>query len=738
MFILIFSQKLSLTIDQALKRGWFEPSIEYHSAPVTLESGSRLSFKNLNKKLIQRNYTLQKTLPLPKKGERMPLDSKQCQKKLRGQKFEQCLLWGEKSPRPLTRPLKRAAGFSRGRVFFFEGPPFSKIKKIHLEPLLFAQYEGPHLRMRKKLKLPEAPYLCLQALTSAEDHRFLLHKGASIKAIARAFLKNLRHIRVKEGGSTITQQLVKNRFLTPDKTLKRKLKELLMALILETKLSKDEILELYLNTVYMGQTGAYGIYGFRSAGEYYFNTPLSRLNTAQCAMLSAMVRSPGNLNPFSNPEKAKMRRDFILKKMAGENILSKKKLKEALAQPLPVKSQKIKIAKAPYFIQTASSQVQKFLDPFLYPGLSLKVITTIDIEIQEKAKQAAQNLKLFKKDPDLEAALIFVDLKTNEVRALIGGRHFLKSQFNRAHQARRPIGSLVKPFVFLSALINKKNLTPLSLFEDRPLNYSGWSPKNYKNKYYGEVPLYFALKESLNSVSVSLAQKTKVKNIKKTMRALGYKGDIPSHLALALGSVDLSLLELTQMYTTLARFGSYQPLSMVKEIQLEDGQVLYSQKTKSNQKISKQKAAVLLGMMREVMRTGTAGWTHPFWPHPSAGKTGTSNEERDSWFIGFTPRYLTAIWVGRDDNTPHGLTGASGALTLWLYFMKSLDLNFSKNFKWPRGTKEKKAPLLKKHKLPESLDQSPDQKQGEGEFFSVRPSDKETTKLIFESPFKIW
>lgn len=597
-------------------------------------------------------------------------------------------------------------------------PPSLEYYAYTEKPTLFAQREGELSHLRKRFKISEVPYLCLQAITISEDKNFLLHKGASLSAILRAFIKNLKSFRIKEGGSTITQQLVKNKFLNSEKTLRRKWMELLISLILESKLSKDEILELYLNTIYMGNTGAYSLYGFASASQYYFNKNLKNLKAHECALLAAIVPSPGQFNPFSQTQKALSRRNTILQKIKEQGFISEEKWQSARLKELPLPHHSP--TQASYFVQAVNQEL-KTLN--IDPNQDLKVYTTIDLEIQNQAHQAMKKtLKTLNKE-NLEGALIFVDLKTNHIKALIGGKNFRYSQFNRALKAKRPIGSLVKPFTYLSALIYK-NINPLSPLQDEPFTEGKWSPKNYKNRYYGKAPLYFALTHSLNTASARLALQTGLPHIIKTFKQLGLQ--VQAHPSITLGALELSPLEVSQMYSTLARMGSHLKLSVIEKVMSED-QIIYQNNLNTKQVLSPQKTAVILGMMKQIMKTGTAGWIKDFWPLISAGKTGTSNEERDSWFVGFTPRYLGTVWLGYDDNSPHGLSGSTGALSLWLNFMKTLGITDS-DFKWPSGVRIKNIP---RHK-PVLLKKIPSSEEDMVQIFSLKLDEKEKIELIFE------
>ena len=673
------------------------PSIEYYSSKLELKETQSYSLKDITQKLIQRNYLLQNSPSSLQKGS-FQIFKKKCREKIPHQKdIESCLIWKSKKPPHTTNLITFHNNISRS--FFQETSPVSS---LFLEPILFAQHEEGRLRLRQKFKLSDTPFLCLQSITLAEDKNFLLHKGASPSGILRAFLRNIKHWRIKEGGSTITQQLIKNRFLSSKKTLRRKITELIMSLILEKKLTKDQILELYLNTIYMGKTQSYSLYGFASAAQYYFNKPLPRINTAECALLSIMVQSPGRFNPFSHPEITKKKRNQVLKKLLMNQFISEQEFSKSVQQALPVLTQKLKKTPGSYFAQTLYNHLQQLVLPL---NQDLKIKSTLNLETQKSAERAVKKaLKVLDQrapknhQKPLETALIHIDLKTNHIQAFIGGRNFQQSPFNRTEKAYRPIGSLVKPFVFLSALSQRPSLNPLTLFDDKPFPKDAkWSPKNYKDKYYGSVPLYFALKESLNSVSVRLGLKTGLDSLLNDFKKLGLKKIIPQTPSITLGAVDLSPMEVGQMYSTIARMGSYRPLAFIESIENAKGEILFQNNTFSQQVFSPQKTAVLIGMMKQVISSGTAQWVHPFISFPAAGKTGTSNEERDSWFVGFTPESLTVIWVGFDDNSSHGLTGTGGALLIWLYFMQNLSLS-QKDFNWPKGTEEREVPAFQKTK----------------------------------------
>ena len=678
-------------VQKALTEGWFPSSIEYYSSNTTFHFTSSVS--EVQDELIYRNFVLQTEFDFLKPNEFTLLSKNKCTEQLsflkKPPQAHSCISWISEQ---LVQYLVVEA--QDQSVYFYTLKPSQKSNEIVFDSILFSQKEGSTLQLRKKFKLNRVPLSCLQSITVSEDQNFLLHKGASVRGILRAFLKNIKNLTIKEGGSTITQQLVKNKFLSSQRTFRRKFNELILSLILEQKLTKDEILELYLNTVYMGRNQFYSIYGFASASHHYFNKPLSQINVAECALLSILVQSPGRLNPFTNPKRALNRRNQVIQKLYENQFITQQEFFSAQKVSLPLVQKKIKTPGS-YFVQSVQEKIESLRIPL---NQNLKIYTTLDLDIQKKAQNAVQKAlkelhKNQKMNSPLEVSLIHIDLKTNQTKALIGGRNYNQSPFNRALNAHRPIGSLVKPFVFLSAFMQDSSLQPLSLIEDKPL-VQKWKPKNYKNKYYGEVPLYFALKESLNSVSAQLGIQTGLSPLISLLKKLGLQKDILKVPSITLGAIDLTPFEVTQIYSTLARMGSYQEISFVKSILDSNGNVLYKNNSKSKKVIRPEDSAVLIGMMKQVILSGTASWVHPYIPFPVAGKTGTSNDEKDSWFVGFTPDHLTTIWVGHDDNSPHGLSGTSGALLVWLYFMQNLKIKEGKDFDWPRKTRIKNVPLF--------------------------------------------
>ena len=718
LFILIGSVTISWLflhlnqgLNNSLEKGWHRPLVEYYTAPEKILLGTTLSPREWKKKLQQRYY-----IPLPHKETLRPgyflynkdkscrektkkgqppfpndFNKKQAEKKpdkkdLNQDKIEQSLSWQDSNTNEFF-----CVGFKNNKTAFLQ-KNHKEVDFIILKPFVFAQYENNEPILKQFKPLNVFPFYCLQSVLTAEDHQFITHEGISLKAIIRAIGRNLRAGRLSEGGSTITQQLIKNIFFSHKKSFRRKFQEQIMALLLETKLSKDEILTAYLNIVYMGQSGVFRIHGFSAAAEYYFNKDISHLGLSECAILASLIKSPGRYKPStSNPSLLK-RRNHILNKLYEKSIISEKELKRSLSQAITVN---IKKSSPPiYFTDTVYKKIKEMNLPW---KKGLKVFTTLYPDFQEKANQSIkEGLKWLDppkgvKGRPLQAALVNVDIATGAVRTIVGGRDFKTSQFNRAIQAKRQIGSLIKPAVILSALREKPNLNALSIVEDRKFihKYQGsrvWSPKNYKNDYRGEVPLYQLLTFSLNAGTARLGLNTGLKPLIKTIKDLsGPSFPTPTpHPSLVLGALEISPWRVAQMFLTIANMGSYKKQHIIKKVTNLKGTILYEYKDKTNQVLNKTKTAILVGMLKEVTQSGTARWLKNFYA-PVAGKTGTTNDEKDAWFVGFTPEFLTVVWVGFDNNKAHHLSGAKGALPLWESFMKKiLPYLSAKDFNWPK------------------------------------------------------
>lgn len=603
-------------------------------------------------------------------------------------------------------------GGSNDVVGTFAGANPRAVESAELDPELFAQYYGDKPTLRTEVSLGQIPPQCKDALLAIEDPGFLDHVGISFTSLARAMVANLRRGRFAQGGSTITQQLVKNYFLTEEKTVKRKLTEIAMSFLVERRASKEDILETYLNLIYMGQNGPFEVRGFAAASQHYFAKPIEGLDLPECAMLAAVLNSPGMYNPFTRTEAALKRRARVLEKMRDTGRIDAETATRAIAAPLPKSPARIMTEPAPYFVKA----VRKELDGLkLDLSQGVRVYTTLDLRAQEAAqKSVRQGLEklettntLIKKikatGKNLEALLVASDPASGFITAIVGGRSYTATQYNRAIESRRQVGSVMKPFVYLTAIESGsrdgKPFTPESTIDDSSftVKYEGqtWTPKNYDGKFRGEVPIWFALVESLNSSTARLGQEIGIKKVIEVARRLGITSKLDNVPSLALGAFELAPLEVLTAYTSLARLGSRVPLSTLYRVEDLGGRELYSFRPTAEAAIAPETASVIVGMMKNVIDHGSGrgarmmGLTGAY-----AGKTGTTNDKKDSWFAGFSPNQAAVVWVGYDDNTSHGLTGGSGAVPIWGQFMMesqklSKSAAASLDFPWPDGVTSK-------------------------------------------------
>lgn len=572
------------------------------------------------------------------------------------------------------------------------------IDSIDLFPEVFAQYLGSDPILQKSMPLSRIPRWCLDAALAIEDPDFLNHQGVSFRGLARAILVNLKNFRLAQGGSTITQQLVKNYFLTAERTFSRKLKEMFIALIVEARVPKDQILETYLNIIYLGQQGSYQIRGIGAAAPFYFNKPADQLDLAECALLGAIINSPGRYSPFKNPDNSIARRKKVLTAMLEQQRILKEDYQTAIDKALPQKRTVEIKETSPYFIEG----VQRELADLGFNDLSgYSIYTTMNLRAQEAAQKALQaRLNALESSSDyhqknkthgLQGVVISSDPKTGELTALIGGRDHRKSPFNRIFDGHRQVGSVFKPIVFLAALINDLEFNPMTSLENSRWTYTyekqKWSPHNYDNSTSEKVPAFYALKESLNIPTARLALQTGLDKIIALAKDLGVTSDLKPLPSISLGSFEMRPIEVLGVYTTIARWGLPTPLTSLRQIKNSTGDVVL-EKTPTNNSVQigqREDFVLLESMLMETMTSGTArsarasGLTVE-----AAGKTGTTSNYKDAWFAGITENQVSVVWVGYDDNTPLKLSGSSGALPIWTEYMKHLTQNQAPApFRWP-------------------------------------------------------
>ncbi|EGQ7698716.1 penicillin-binding protein 1B [Vibrio vulnificus] len=551
---------------------------------------------------------------------------------------------------------------------------------LRLEPKMLGMLEKDTDEQRLFLRREQFPEIMVDALLVTEDRDFYQHDGVSPLAIARAMFVNLKAGRTVQGGSTLTQQLAKNLFLTQDRTLWRKVREAYIALILDYRYSKDRILEAYLNEVYLGQSGKQAIHGFGLASRYYFGQPIQELRIDQLAMLVGMVKGPSYYNPVRFPERTKERRDLVLRLMMQQNMLTASEYDQAASRPLDIQDVPRIASRQPAYFQQLSMELREKVGEAFQGETGLRVFTSLDPISQDKLEKA-----ISKKVPELgkvagnelEAAAVAVDRTSGEIRAMVGGKRTGYDGFNRAINASRPIGSLVKPAVYLTALEQPEKYTLATTLQDTPLSLKGskgsvWEPRNFDRQFRGDVPLYQALAKSLNVPTVRLGMQLGIDHVSDTLARLGVnRNEIRPVPSMFLGAFSLTPLEVAQMYQTLTNSGRKAPLTALRSVVDLEGHVLYQSLPKSSPAVNEQAAWLITYAMKQGVAQGTGRYLqNQFAWAALAGKTGTSNDSRDSWFVGVDGREVTTIWLGRDDNQPTKLTGASGALRVYAEYLK--------------------------------------------------------------------
>ena len=629
----------------------------------------------------------------------------------------------------------------------------SKDEIIHYKPPLVTEvYDRNHkligeffLQRRIYVPIEKIPKKLKFAFLAAEDARFYQHKGIDLQGIIRALIADIKARRFVQGGSTITQQVAKNMFLTPKKTISRKIKEMILAMKIERILPKDKILELYLNQIYFG----FGSYGVEAAAQTYFGKSVDQLTLAECALLAAIPKSPGKYSPLINIEAAYKRRNWVLKRMLEEHFITKKEYEKAINEPIILSKERIRrVNLTPYFNEFIRRKlIEKYGEKAVLTG-GLKVFTTIDYELQKKAEEALKKgiiaiekrekyinpeqptefvtAKVKKVSDDgitvaykekeyfipqdeleylsleegkeiriwfdqkgkahvwryigLEGGLLSVDLNTMGIVAMVGGYDYSISKFNRTYQAKRQPGSAFKPIVYTAAI--ESGYTPFTIVLDAPVLYENpkasteeqkyWIPRNYEGDYLGPIPLWKALALSRNTVSVRLADSIGISKVIEVARRLGITSNLRRDLSLALGSSEVSLWELLRAYTVFAREGNLCELRYISKVVDKEGKTIYeNEKPLCINVLDNSTVDNMLFMLRKVVEVGT-GRRALALKRPAAGKTGTTNEFRDAWFLGFTPNIATGVYVGFDDHKSIGKkeTGARAALPIWVSYMK--------------------------------------------------------------------
>ena len=648
---------------------WTIPAKVY-ARPLVIAEGTKINRRNILKELFIQSY--EKTSQPNRPGE-YSYKKEILSIFLRGFDEQNPGLYGIKFNKDTVVNIKRSDGIL--------------VDLIKLEPLAIGGMFPSHMEDRLLVNWPEVPKSLIDILLSVEDQNFFEHHGISFKSIIRAFYQNVWALDIKQGGSTVTQQLAKSLFFSSEQTITRKIKEAIAALLIEFHYSKEEILLAYINDVYLSQSGRRAIHGFGLGAEHFFGTSLKNLEIHQLALLVGMLKGPSLYNPRRNPERALSRRNLILNLLEKKSLITPKVSKEMQQIPIKIINPRYRSeTKYPAFHDLVRVELKKNFNERDLRTKGLKIYTNLDPSLQESLvdslKQTKEELikKYGNKLRDLEGAGVVIDSVNGEVRAIVGSSSANSFGFNRALNALRPVGSLIKPFVYLTALNQYKRYTLTSLLDDSKLTVKlaeggVWEPNNFDKKYHGIVPLHRALWDSYNIATTRLGLDVGYESLDETFESLGVTKNIPNYPSLFIGSVDMSPLEIIQAYQTIAANGFYSPLRSVRLIKSIDSNFFFSYPFKIEQRFRPEPIHLLKFALQQTFVRGTArGFSRKdIEKWQLGGKTGTSNDQRDSWFIGYAGDYLVLIWLGFDDNRETPLTGRSGSFQVWKKFIQDIN-----------------------------------------------------------------
>jgi penicillin-binding protein 1B len=585
----------------------------------------------------------------------------------------------------LSKPERYTLDVTHNVISNISDDNHQPIDKIALEPVLLARLDDGNHEDRILVTRELIPEKLLDTLILVEDRDFYHHHGISPVGILRAAVANLFAGRIVQGGSTLTQQLAKNMYLSREKKLWRKVNEALIALLLEYRYSKDQLLEAYVNEVYLGQHYADGIYGFGLGAQFYFGKPLQQLNNAEIALLVGQIKGPSYYDPWRHGERALNRRDLVLKLMFEHHFIDRYEFEQAINSPLSIRQQRrFNRQNYPGYLQLVKKELRQHLSDYQQQS-GIKVFTGFDLVMQNHLETSINSqLTKLEQNPataQLQTAMLVTDIASGEIRALSGDRDSRYAGFNRAVNAKRHIGSLIKPAVYAAALERFNQYNFATVLKDQAVSFKSdrgnhWQPKNYDGKHRGQVNLLEALVHSYNIPTVNLGIALGLPKVAATVNALGYPQELQHNPAMLLGAVNMSPYEVNQWYLTLAAQGQYIPSHAIDKIVSFQGETLWQFEQQAKNRLSQQASYLIDYALTEVSRRGTAkSLAQVFANSKIAGKTGTSNDLRDSWFVGYDQQLLVTTWLGRDDNKPMGLTGSSGALTIYRDFMLKQGVN---------------------------------------------------------------
>ena len=660
-----------LSMSLALPKSDEHPPLRLYSGPFLLQPDLSLAHSHLLERLQRLGYR-RVTAPVQSPGDYQLTD-------------EALTVYLHPQPEGHVGATMVTMPLDQGRVTDVLSPlDGTALFPIFLEPELLSGVRGESRQVREWIPLAQIPPRIVETVLTIEDRRFYSHFGIDPVAVGRAIWTNFTKGGVVQGGSTITQQLAKNLFYSPQRTMGRKFKEALAALVLEAKYTKQNILESYLNEIYLGQAGFVSIYGVSEAAHRYFGKTLQELTVEEVAMIAGLIKGPNSYAPTKHPELAKQRRDVVLRRLRETGLLTEEAWNRSIHEPVRATPSEDVLTDAPYFVDAVLREVEEAGVVPLPEGL--RIDSTLDPMIQQAATESLEKglAKLEAAHPHLnssmesmQGAVVVLDPKTGSVLALVGGRDYRRSQFNRAVQSRRQPGSLFKPFVYLAALEAARegqagHVTAASLLADEPVTFESetgpWSPQNYDKQFHGHVTLRSALEQSFNVPAVRVAKAVGTKPIVQLLHRLGVKSAIGEDLSsVALGSSSVSLLEIAAAYGAVANGGIAVKPTAVRSTRDRQGDLVWNAVPDRQQATSPQGAYVLTSLLEGVIQRGTASKARVIgFQGAVAGKTGTTDGYRDAWFVGYTSEVVIGVWVGFDDERPLRLTGSQAALPIWM------------------------------------------------------------------------
>ena len=663
--IAVIDYRVTSKLDGVL---WTVPA-KIYSRPLELAEGSKINVDLLKREMEMLSYISDSKTDIP--GQFF-LNKNKLKVFLRGYQDQPSGIYEITFAGSKVKNIKNQLGISEEFIKF--------------EPISIGGMYPVHMEDRVLLNWPEVPQILVDTILAVEDQDFFNHYGISLKSISRAFLKNVQAGSVEQGGSTITQQLAKSLFFSSEQTLKRKVLEAIASLLIELHYSKQEILLAYINDVFLAQSGRRAIHGFGMGAQHFFGTSIENLTTDQIALLVGMLKGPSLYNPLRNPKNAIQRRNLVLTILNRSNKITDLNLAELKQRDLNVSKPNYRTeTKYPAFHDIVRLELQKNFDERELRTRGLAVETNIDPVLQESLEKNIKKTKtqLIKKYgsglEDIEGAAIAVDISNGEIRAVVGSTQPSSYGFNRSINAIRPIGSLVKPFIYLTALDKYEDYTLTTILDDSKLSLiSGgevWEPDNFDKKFHGEVPLHVALWQSYNIASARLGLELGYEAVEEVFSNLGIEKKVPNLPSVFIGSFELSPYQVIQAYQTIADDGFYTPLRSIRQIRETSGEIEFSYPYSVEQRMRPEPITLLKFALQQTFLTGTArGYSKKDIDKWNAGgKTGTSDDQRDSWFVGFAGDLLVLVWLGFDDNRPTVLTGRTGAFQVWKNFINDIN-----------------------------------------------------------------